>query len=128
MSGSRAATPISGRSPASISGSIGCPLAVAFEIAVPPAAVPGDGGPRAAIERCRREIADLRAELDTVARAPLPVAELKGRARAWVDERAARGRPSLTVDHGKLAISFRRPDALVRGNAQGATMTADTLA
>jgi hypothetical protein len=106
----------------------GLPAGATFEMVAPPAGERGDGGPRAAIERCRREIADLRAELEAVARAPLPVSELKARARAWVDERAARGRPALSVDRGKLAISFRRPDALVRGDALGATMTADTLA
>lgn len=72
-------------------------------------------GVAAAVERIRGEIAALKDELSALQRAPLPAAELKQRAKALVDELAARGRPVINTDRGQFDVQFRREGATVPG-------------
>jgi hypothetical protein len=59
-----------------------------------------------AILRTRRQIADLKAELNRLRIAPPTPAEVKAAIVAEVDAAAARGTPRITVEHGKVSVHF----------------------
>jgi hypothetical protein len=59
-----------------------------------------------AIERIRAEIAAATQELITLQRAPLPSGEMRQRAKAFVDELAAIGRPTLRIASGTFDIEW----------------------
>jgi hypothetical protein len=59
-----------------------------------------------AIERIRAEIAAATQELIALQRAPLPSGEMRQRAKAFVDELAAIGRPTLRIASGTFAIEW----------------------
>jgi hypothetical protein len=103
------------------------PPNVALEAIEAPAREPGDEGPRAAVERYRQTILGIRAEIETVRKAPLPPADVKRLARAWVDQHAKRGRPHIQVDGDRADILFERTAALVRGDRLAAAVSADFL-
>jgi hypothetical protein len=60
----------------------------------------------AAVDRIRAEIAAAKQELTAMQRAPLPTGEMRERARAFVDELAAVGRPMLRTAAGSFAIDW----------------------
>lgn len=83
------------------------PESNALELTAAPSVKVKDGEtPVAAVERLRMKIAGLRQEQMRVKAARAPAAELKRNVRAYVDERAARGRPRINTAGGRLEIDF----------------------
>jgi hypothetical protein len=103
------------------------PPNVALEAVAPPAREPSDESTRAAVERYRRTISDLRAEMETVRRAPLPTPDIKKLVRVWVDQHATRGRPIVRVEGEKVDVLFENTRALVPGDRHNAPLSVDTL-
>jgi hypothetical protein len=94
----------------------------------------------AAVERCRRELARLRADLHTVRSAPLPSGQAKAIARQQIESLAERGRPDLfaTIEAGEppvlpttdlsLEVYGITPEGhAVTGRAAGQTIDAAAL-
>lgn len=75
-----------------------------------------------AIERCRRQVRELRTELSAVHAAPWPSAEVKKRARAELAEFAARGRPDVAaaIAQGEK-IGWPTTYDIFRGGVVGST-------
>ena len=75
-------------------------------------AVKIDGQPKAGeaigdgIRRLRKDIMQLKSERARITSAPLPAKDIKAAIIKQVEALAARGRPQLTLDGGKVDISF----------------------
>jgi hypothetical protein len=92
------------------------PAHAAFAMAPPVPLETGVGGLRAAVEGCREKIKELRAEMDTVRKAPLTNPEVRHFVTAWVRDHAERGRPVIEVDHDRANVAFTNARALVAGD------------
>jgi hypothetical protein len=75
-------------------------------VAPPPPRLRDGEGLIEAINRMRAEINAARQELLALQRAPLPTGEMRERAKAFVDELAAVGRPMLRTASGTFAIEW----------------------
>src|SRR4029077_17099660 len=82
------------------------PQHISFAMAPPIASEPGEGGPRAAVERYRKTIGELRAQMDATRKAPLTRPEVKQFVTAWLTQHAARGRPHIRVDQDRADVLF----------------------
>jgi hypothetical protein len=101
------------------------PAHMAFATAAPISFEPAEEGPRAAVERYREKIKELRAEIDAVRKAPLTNGEVRAFVHAWVKQRADRGRPVFEVDHDRATVAFENARALVPGDRLVATAPTD---
>ena len=94
---------------------------------VPSVAVPGDGSATyaEALDRLRSSIAAAKYEIQRVITAPLPVADIKARIRAFVSEQAKAANVVLVTSAGRFEISatYGPRDAL----AIAAWLTPDTV-
>ncbi|SCB51229.1 hypothetical protein GA0061098_1015111 [Bradyrhizobium shewense] len=60
----------------------------------------------AAVDRVRRDIANLVSERFQVQQCGLPVEEIRAKARDWIARHAQTARPRITATHNEFAISF----------------------
>ena len=75
--------------------------------------VPAPERPDATVEWVRREIAELKMALQVLRAAPLPAAELRAKAREYIDALAQRGRPTLRTEAGAFQIAWRREGSTI---------------
>jgi hypothetical protein len=103
------------------------PPHMSFGMASPVPFEASDESARAAVDRHRATIKELRGELDKVRTAPLTRAEVKNFVTAWITQHAARGRPHIQVGHERADVLFENTRALVPGDRLNAPLSADTL-
>jgi hypothetical protein len=104
------------------------PPQMTFALVPPAEREPGDESARAAVERYRASIRNLRVEMEAVRKASLPEADIKNAVRAFIDKHAARGRPIIRVEGDKVDVLFENTKALVPGDRLNASASADLFA
>lgn len=92
------------------------PPHVRLEAAPPPKTIAVLAGAKG-VEAIRRDIQRLKAELEAVELAPLPLADLKAKVRAMVDDLAERGRPVIRIERAGFDLKWSRPSGMDPGSA-----------
>lgn len=88
------------------------PRNAVVELAPTVSARPNEGQtPSQAVEVIRVKIDSLRDHISLIEHAPLPKSLLREKAKEFVEDLAARGRPRLTPDRNSLNIAFQDPKA-----------------